>query len=215
MTPQDLQLIRDKYGDDIRELISGKECWLFTLTFKSNYKCAKKYELIRRIPEVFETVMTEWMSSFRNCKPILIYTVEYHTLKYGQMKGRNDVTSPHVHGLMIHENLSESASAMILARLKAVYGRSQFFIKENEDEVVGWYNYCVKQVIENDNTHDYQHYYRHELKPDEGVLERHDMKKMRKREELFNSRKNLIIYENGRILKYDSDGCLIQPEDDL
>lgn len=117
------------------------ENFLFTITF-DNFKSYKtKCKLINNLPLLFQQRL--------NLDGELFYTIEYHKKSD---KISNNYFRPHVHGVLYSRIKASRANLTNLTSdLKDKYGRIlQFALQEDQEEVIGWKNYCLKDVEANE-----------------------------------------------------------------
>jgi len=113
----------------------GNYNYPFTITFKGSYSAKQKWVLINNLKNFFR-------------HGNVFYTIEYH--KKSDKKTPNYL-SPHIHGLyMMKRQISQVSYNNICNNLKEIYGRSQFTLQQDEEEVFGWLNYCMKEVVSNE-----------------------------------------------------------------
>lgn len=123
--------------------------YIFTITFKGAYiykqkwkKCIKLYEYLNRYLDVDGE---------------LAYSIEYHKRK---LDGKDNFTAPHLHGVLTTmKRIVPGKLEFLTDQLKKDYGRTQFFIQEDKEELQGWKDYVMKDVVKNEEHTGLQHYF--------------------------------------------------------
>lgn len=125
--------------------------WHYTITFKGSFTCAQKFKLIEKFPNVIH----QWMNYRKNKSLIIDYAVEYHK----RPDRSNNHTAPHVHGVLYCSSLSRTAAEEIHKFFNKNYGRTQFFLQEDDISQSRWLDYCRKDVSKNNIDYPlYQHW---------------------------------------------------------
>jgi len=115
----------------------------------------KKFKLIEHLPQHFIAAIGP-LSECNRLKAQLFYTIEYHKKKYGD-KG-NNVTRPHVHGVLTTNKVfGQGLHQSIVDYFNRKFGRTEFYLQEDKEEVEGWKEYCGKDVNINNEMYDVQH----------------------------------------------------------
>jgi len=129
--------------------------YLFTITFDSLKSVKQKNKLIGLLYELHSLHINDYAE--------LYYTVEYH--KKADKKS-NNYFRPHVHGILTTAKLVPryKMDALIDA-LKTKYGNTQYSLQEDEDEVVGWREYCDKDIKFNEEYTKLKHSFHYALQP--------------------------------------------------
>lgn len=127
--------------------------YILTVTFKS-MRQEKKWKIIDNFPQLISKALgIIWGRS--KLEAVMHYTIEYHKKKHGEFKGYNNVTAPHIHGIIsFNKCLSQQKQQEVYEFLSKYMGRTQFYLQEDFEEIEGWWEYCSKEV--NANNEDYQ-----------------------------------------------------------
>lgn len=117
------------------------ENYIFTVTFDS-FKSLKKKEVL--IGKFYELVQR-----YINKEGELFYTIEYH--KKSDKKS-NNYFRPHLHGIMKIDGVCPRYMLEnLVSNIKEKYGKIiQFQLQEDLEEVEGWREYCMKDVVDNE-----------------------------------------------------------------
>ena len=115
-----------------------------TITFKPTFKSSIKYDYISRMPqEIMKKLLFKYDGE-------LTLVVEYHKYTFGPLNGQNNVTRPHVHGvLQTTKPLSQYVITHMALMFKDKYGRSDFFPMEDEYTQIHWGEYILKDIEAN------------------------------------------------------------------
>lgn len=118
------------------------ENFLFTITFDNLKSYKSKSKLINNL--------YTFMNKHLDIDGELFYTIEYHKKSD---KKTNNYTRPHVHGILFSRNHVKKSQLLNLTDdLKSTYGRIlQFALQEDQSEVDGWKQYCLKDVELNES----------------------------------------------------------------
>lgn len=147
--------------------------YIFTVTFSSR-DVTTKYKKIDKLYKLFTKSLYNCNTMRRHIiedKPFsinLLQVVEYHKkARYkslvikdiDELRISNSVTSPHIHGVIrsslkipnyIIDNIRDS--------LKSQYGRSEFYLEQDPDNILDKINYTLKHLLWNNQLYPtYQH----------------------------------------------------------
>jgi len=125
--------------------------YLFTITFQSHYTISDKLKLIEHFKNIFlnHQIYGE-----------LEYSIEYHKKK----NKSNNLFAPHLHGILtMPKQLPKYKFLTITDYIKRRYGRSQFFLQQDEEEVLGYREYMFKDVQQNNDMYAISHYFQQTL----------------------------------------------------
>lgn len=142
--------------------------YVFTFTFKS-MTCREKFKLIDDFQDAMKRLVDSSSRSLKKThKANLYYAVEYHrrakhkhtvATSAKHLKTLQNVTAPHVHGRLVCRKLPRDIEDNILRYFRDNWGRSQFSIQEDLEEIQGWDEYCQKEVAANDENYPgYNHF---------------------------------------------------------
>lgn len=114
---------------------------LFTLTFKPIITCQLKFKRINSLEKIFKRLF--------NLDHEVIYSIEYHKKK--DCKTPN-VFMPHVHGIFKCKKITEHM-IIDLERQFEAWGRTQFILQEDQEEIKAYKDYLYKDVELNNLTY--------------------------------------------------------------
>lgn len=130
-----------------------QQCWHYTITFKGSYTADQKFKMIEAIP----MIMNKWVNYRKNNSVIIDYAIEYH--KRSKTDRSPNPTAPHVHGVMYCNTLCRTSAEEILKFFSTKYGRTQFFLQEDEVSQKKWIEYCRKDIVHNNTAYaPYEHW---------------------------------------------------------
>lgn len=110
---------------------------LFTLTFKPIITCALKFRRINNLHKIFNRIL--------NQDAKLLFTIEYHKRK----DGSPNRFSPHVHGIYKTKKIHGWQINELEHYFKQNWGREQFILQENIDEIDDYDAYIRKDLVVN------------------------------------------------------------------
>lgn len=110
---------------------------LFTLTFKQNCTLAVKWRRINNLQKIFQREL--------NTKATILLYIEYHKRK----NGSPNYFAPHVHGVIKTDKHLSTYKIDCLESYFKTWGRSQWILQENPEEVKDWTEYIAKEYEEN------------------------------------------------------------------
>jgi hypothetical protein len=129
-----------------------QQCWHFTITFKGTITASRKFKMIEKIPAIINNNINDKV----NKNIIIDYCIEYH--KRSKTDRTNNPCAPHVHGVLHCTRLTQGTAEEILKQFNKEYGRTQFFLQEDDVSQRKWLEYCRKDVEKNNKEYSpYEH----------------------------------------------------------
>lgn len=115
-----------------------QEAWVFTITMANTISYKKKMNKISKLERFFK--MFKYASKG-------FYTIEYHKKKD---KISSNYFRPHIHGILYTDKMVEINRKYVVGKLEDFYGRTQFELQEDPEQIETWIEYIQKEVEEND-----------------------------------------------------------------